>query len=206
MPRPTLPSTPADRRILTAPQYEVRPARADDRTAVTELIDTRLDTLGRPTAIDLKVSRSALLNCLWEEVADEPLVWLLCEDTEIVGAAAVLPGAPSWAWGPIQHDAPRSRYIAALFTHPTPDVALARLLTQFLLDRAARQPAEDDRVHWLRATTSSNRVMHYACAELGFSVSDGVRRGGRHIYLLQHAVREVPNLDRYVYVSAPHVA
>ncbi|MEV0278572.1 hypothetical protein AB0I22_19620 [Streptomyces sp. NPDC050610] len=206
MPRPTLRSSPiaAASRILTTTQYEVRPARADDRPTVTELIDTRLDALGRPVAIDLKVSRAALLNCLWEEASGEPLVWLLCKDTKIVGAAAVLPGAPSWAWGPIQHNTPPSRYIAALFTRPTPGVRLARLLTWFLLDRAARQPAEDDRVQWLRATTSSDQVMHYACAELGFSVSDGVRRGGRHIYLLQHAVREVPDLGRYV--SAPRVA
>ncbi|MFE7114167.1 hypothetical protein ACFU99_01925 [Streptomyces sp. NPDC057654] len=193
--------------VPDATAYEMRPARAADRDAVTVLIDDRINSIGRraakeQTTVDLKVSRAAVLNYLGEQEDGQPLVWLLCADAEIVGCAAVLPGTSSWVWDPAQRAEP-AHSMVGLFTRPAPGARLAWRLTGALLDRAWRLPVEDGHIRWLRSTTTSAWGMHYACAALGFSVPGGVMRGTGHVYLLQRRACAVPGLAALV--TTPHL-
>ncbi|MFE7114547.1 hypothetical protein ACFU99_03885 [Streptomyces sp. NPDC057654] len=178
--------------------YEVRPGRTADRSAVINLIAGRIALLNQWTDVGpLKGDSATLLNHLGESEGGQPVVWMLCEDSTILGCAAVFPKAPYWTGDPDQRAEP-AHYIAALFIYPTPGVLLARLLVFALLDRAARLPTEDGRTRWLRSATSSDRVMRYAHHAMGFAVSGGVARGPRLVHLLQQPARAIDGLATYV--------
>ncbi|MFE7120485.1 hypothetical protein ACFU99_34165 [Streptomyces sp. NPDC057654] len=200
MPHPApSPAAAARARLTTAAAYEVRPGRAEDRSAVIDLIAGRIAVLEdkRADVAPLKADSAAILNNLGEIENNEPLVWLLCEDDTIVGCAAVFSTSPPWAWGPSHRPEP-THYIRTLFTRHKPNESRARLLAWALLDRAARLPTKDGRTRWLRTTTSSDHVMRHACDAVGFAVFGGVMHESRLFYLLERPVQKVPGLDAYI--------
>ncbi|MFE7114540.1 hypothetical protein ACFU99_03850 [Streptomyces sp. NPDC057654] len=199
MKRPPHPCGPADaaHTSLGTTPYEMRPATREDRTAVAALIDERIVHPSTPECADLDADRSALLNRLGGEERGEPLVWLLCEDEVIVGCALVRSATPEGGWSSVQRAEP-ALFISALFTRPAPGVLTGRLLAWALLDYAARLPAKDGSVLWVRGATSSETVMRYARDVAGWAVADTVLHHHRHVHLLQRPAEQVPGLRAMV--------
>ncbi|MFE7114334.1 hypothetical protein ACFU99_02775 [Streptomyces sp. NPDC057654] len=196
MPYPTRPAD-TDRTALRAAPYEVRAARAADQSAVAHLIDDRIVDLRTRTPVELDVDRATVLANLGNHEHGRPLVWLLCDDSVIVGCAVVLPTTPEWGWSESQRAEP-ALFIPALFTHPKSGVRTGRLLAWALLDYAWHLPTQGDHVLWVRGVTFSEKVMCYARDKAGWDVADTVLRHGRHAHLLQCPAQQRPNLSALV--------
>ncbi|MEH6373898.1 hypothetical protein V7793_06025 [Streptomyces sp. KLMMK] len=174
----------------------MRPAERRDEPAIVGLVTDRINSLdpGPDDRRDLEDHRSRVQDLLVATEEERPLVWVLTEDTHLLGVVLLLPGITACGWSTEQQAEP-ALAVGAMFTHPaTRPERLGRLITWWAADYAARHTSAT----WLRAQTPSERLMRYARDEVGCEVAGTAQHQGRDVHLLQSRARRINNLHAFI--------
>ncbi|MEV4868602.1 GNAT family N-acetyltransferase [Streptomyces syringium] len=179
--------------------YEMQPATGADRRAVSDLIRDRILQLGEGARAGIEAPGATVVDLLGQTEAGRPIVWLLREDSRLLGCIALLGSTPGQGWSAQQLAEPALSVIA-LFTDPRcRGQGLSRFMVWWALDYAARLGGVD----WLRGVARSDRLMRYVRDDMHCSGVETVLRGGRHVHLLQHCPRREPSLAALIAESTP---
>ncbi|MEU2517109.1 GNAT family N-acetyltransferase [Streptomyces syringium] len=168
----------------------MHPGTGADRRAVSDLISDRILQLGEVPRTGIEVPGATLVDLLGQKDGDRPIVWLLREDSRLLGCTALLSSTPEQGWSADQLTEPALSMIG-LFTDPRcRGEGLSRLMVWWALDYAARLGSVD----WLRGVARSDRVMRLFRDGMHCSNVETVLRGGRHVHLLQQRPERMPSL------------
>ncbi|WP_370417332.1 GNAT family N-acetyltransferase [Streptomyces sp. QH1-20] len=182
-----------------APVYEMQPATQADRRAVSDLIADRILQLGEGARAGIETPGATVVELLGQTETGRPIVWLLREDSQLLGCIALLGSTPGHGWSAEQLAEPALSVIA-LFTDPRcRSQGLSRFMVWWALDYAARLGGVD----WLRGVARSDRLMRYARDDMHCGGVETVLRGGRHVHLLQHSPRRTPSLAALIAETTP---
>ncbi|WP_159039810.1 GNAT family N-acetyltransferase [Streptomyces sp. TP-A0356] len=179
--------------------YEMRPATDDDRQVVHELLRARDDWARRH---GLLPADSIALRVLIGNTGDDMALMLLTENNDAVGCVVLHATSPVWRWTFSERAEP-SMSLATMYTHPDQrDAGLARLMTLWVLDYAARRT--DLELQWVRCTVPDNRLACYFREELGWQEVRVTRDGlGRRYAKMQQRPRRLPQLSALISSDDP---
>lgn len=177
----------------------MQPAAGADRRAVSDLIADRILQLGEDARVGIEAPGATVVDLVGQTEEGRPIVWLMREDSRLLGCIALLGSTPGHGWSAEQLAEPALSVIA-LFTDPRcRGQGLSRFMVWWALDYAARLGGVD----WLRGVARSDRLMRYARDDMRCSGVETVLRGGRHVHLLQHCPRRTPSLAALIAESTP---
>ncbi|KOT52684.1 MULTISPECIES: GNAT family N-acetyltransferase [Streptomyces] len=154
----------------------MREATEGDREGIAELVTVRIEALRRRGVYGVMPDPSAL-DLIGAHDKGCPMAWVLCEDDQVLGCAAVLGCTAGSGWSKAQRR--QSAWtLSGLYTHPDlPDPSVSQWMTDWFRGHAARQG-----VRWLRGTVFSDRLQQ-RLVRLGW---EPVASGRAHTYLLQY--------------------
>jgi hypothetical protein len=178
--------------------YEMRPATGEDRQVAHELLQAR-DDWARQRG--LLPADSIAIRVLIGDAANDMALMLLAEDNDVVGCLVLQATTPSRGWTPSERAEP-SMGLAMMYTHPDQyGCKLARLMTLWVLDYAARRPGPE--LQWVRCSVP-NRLARYFLEELGWNEARVTHDGqGRRCAQMQQRPRRLPGLSALVTGDGP---
>ncbi|MDF3141082.1 MULTISPECIES: hypothetical protein [unclassified Streptomyces] len=142
------------------------------------------------------------IRVLVGDVDDDMALMLLAEDDAVVGCMAIYATTPEWGWTPSERTEV-SMSVALMYTHPDQHGGhLARLMTLWVLDYAARRP--DPEPKWVRCTVPNLQLARYFRDDLGWNevrvIVDGQRP--RRVQMQQRP-RQMPGLSALITGDGP---
>lgn len=182
--------------------YEMRPAAADDRPAISALVKAR-DAWMREYGLDATFTDGSAVRDLAGESEDgRPLAWVFCEDGTVLGCTALLRMTPGWGWTKQQREEP-ALLLTGTYTHPAHrGDKLGRLMAWWALDYAARLVD----VQWIRRIAFADRLMRYYRDDQGWDLVDTVVRNEKHAHLMQRRPEEIRGLHALIASPATSTA